>query len=507
MCLRSTSPNRGRVSASTSMRTSNRSTSSARTRRAPSPSSRACSRTSTSSISRRTVTVRARPSPGICSKRSNRASRSNGWCSTRSPSRRSGPPRKAHVTWTSTWSTRRRPGASWTGSTATRSHPCCGRRWRRSCRPAACSRWRPASSSQRERERMAFRSAGYWDVTAELDASVSDPQAAPPKFTAKLNTVDGRRVATGRDFDSLGAVRKPDEVRVLDEAAAAALATGLRGAQLTVSSVEQKPYTRKPYPPFMTSTLQQEAGRKLRFTSERTMSIAQRLYENGYITYMRTDSTTLSESAINAARNAGRPALRPGVRAPHPAPVHPQGEERAGGPRGDPPRRRRVPDPGSVAQRAGHRRVPALRADLAAHRGLADGRRARHHTEPADRRPGRRWRAGRVQRLRAHHHLPGFPEGLRREPGRPGRWRGRRRREPPAQPHPGAAGRRRRSHRRRAHHLAPGPLHRGLADQGAGRPGYRAAVDLQLDHQDDPGPRLRRTRRAARWCRPGWRSR
>lgn len=155
---------------------------------------------------------------------------------------------------------------------------------------------------QRERERMAFRSAGYWDVTAELDASVSDPQATPPRFFAKLNTVDGRRVAAGRDFDSLGAVKKPDEVLVLDEAAAAALANGLRGAQLAVSSVEQKPYTRKPYPPFMTSTLQQEAGRKLRFSSERTMSIAQRLYENGYITYMRTDSTTLSESAINAAR-------------------------------------------------------------------------------------------------------------------------------------------------------------------------------------------------------------
>ncbi len=159
---------------------------------------------------------------------------------------------------------------------------------------------------QRERERMAFRSAGYWDVTAELDASVSDPQASPPTFTAKLNSVDGRRVATGRDFDSLGAVRKPDEVLVLDEAAAGALATGLRGAQLAVSSVEQKPYTRRPYPPFMTSTLQQEAGRKLRFSSERTMSIAQRLYENGYITYMRTDSTTLSQSAINAARNQAR---------------------------------------------------------------------------------------------------------------------------------------------------------------------------------------------------------
>jgi DNA topoisomerase-1 len=159
---------------------------------------------------------------------------------------------------------------------------------------------------QRERERMAFRSAGYWDVTAELDASVSDEQASPPKFSAKLNSVDGKRVASGRDFDSLGGLRKPDEVLVLTEAAASALAGGLRGAQLSVASVEQKPYTRRPYPPFMTSTLQQEAGRKLRFSSERTMSIAQRLYENGYITYMRTDSTTLSETAINAARNQAR---------------------------------------------------------------------------------------------------------------------------------------------------------------------------------------------------------
>jgi DNA topoisomerase I len=155
---------------------------------------------------------------------------------------------------------------------------------------------------QRERDRMAFRSAVYWDVVAELDASVSDPKAAPPTFTARLTTVDGLRVATGRDFDSLGAVRKPSEVLVLDESSAGALATGLRGAQLTVASVEEKPYTRRPYPPFMTSTLQQEAGRKLRFSAERTMSIAQRLYENGYITYMRTDSTTLSQSAINAAR-------------------------------------------------------------------------------------------------------------------------------------------------------------------------------------------------------------
>jgi DNA topoisomerase I len=159
---------------------------------------------------------------------------------------------------------------------------------------------------QRERDRMAFRSAAYWDVVAELDASVSDPKAQPPTFTARLTGVDGLRVATGRDFDSLGAVRKPDEVVVLDESRANELAAGLRGAQLSVASVEEKPYTRRPYPPFMTSTLQQEAGRKLRFSAERTMSIAQRLYENGYITYMRTDSTTLSESAINAARTQAR---------------------------------------------------------------------------------------------------------------------------------------------------------------------------------------------------------
>jgi DNA topoisomerase I len=159
---------------------------------------------------------------------------------------------------------------------------------------------------QRERDRMAFRSAAYWDVVAELDASVSDPKAQPPIFTARLTSVDGLRVATGRDFDSLGAVRKPAEVTVLDEARAVSLATGLRGSQLSVGSVEEKPYTRRPYPPFMTSTLQQEGGRKLRFSAERTMSIAQRLYENGYITYMRTDSTTLSQSAIDAARTQAR---------------------------------------------------------------------------------------------------------------------------------------------------------------------------------------------------------
>ncbi|WP_078281827.1 type I DNA topoisomerase [Mycobacteroides franklinii] len=153
---------------------------------------------------------------------------------------------------------------------------------------------------QRERDRMAFRSAGYWDLGAELNAG---GEAKPPRFNARLLSVDALRVASGRDFDSLGHVKKADDVLVLDETRANALVAGLTQATLTVASVEEKPYTRKPYPPFMTSTLQQEAGRKLRFSSERTMSIAQRLYENGYITYMRTDSTTLSESALTAARS------------------------------------------------------------------------------------------------------------------------------------------------------------------------------------------------------------
>lgn len=162
----------------------------------------------------------------------------------------------------------------------------------------------------RERERMAFHSASYWDVVAQLDASVSDQAAQPPTFTARLVAVDDLRVATGRDFNSLGAVRKSDgvakEVIVLDETTAGELAAGLRGVQLSVASAEEKPYTRRPYAPFMTSTLQQEAGRKLRFSAERTMSVAQRLYENGYITYMRTDSTTLSQAAIDAARTQAR---------------------------------------------------------------------------------------------------------------------------------------------------------------------------------------------------------
>ena len=158
----------------------------------------------------------------------------------------------------------------------------------------------------RERERMAFRSAGWWGldatVTAEGEAARSAGADVSPSFAASLLAVDGTPLAGGKDFDSTGRLTTPDAVVVLDEAAARALAAGLEGAPLTVSSMTHKPYRRSPRAPFITSTLQQEAGRKLRFSSKRTMSVAQHLYEEGWITYMRTDSTTLSEQALTAAR-------------------------------------------------------------------------------------------------------------------------------------------------------------------------------------------------------------
>ncbi len=149
---------------------------------------------------------------------------------------------------------------------------------------------------QREQERMRFVAADYWDVVATFD---------PGAFTARLAALDGRKVAQGRDFRQDGALRGDDIVQ-LRETDARELADGLEGATFTVSSVDEKPYTRRPAPPFMTSTLQQEAGRKLRLSSQQTMRVAQRLYENGFITYMRTDSTTLSESALAAARDQAR---------------------------------------------------------------------------------------------------------------------------------------------------------------------------------------------------------
>ena len=161
---------------------------------------------------------------------------------------------------------------------------------------------------ERERERMRFRTASYWDVEGRFS-----PAAAPgdsTAFPATLVALDGSRVAAGRDFDDQGRLSRAGTV-VLDEAGARGLTDTLVGADFAVRSVEEKPYRSSPKAPFMTSTLQQEAGRKLRLGSVRCMQVAQRLYENGFITYMRTDSTSLSPQAIDAARSQARAMYGP----------------------------------------------------------------------------------------------------------------------------------------------------------------------------------------------------
>jgi DNA topoisomerase-1 len=153
---------------------------------------------------------------------------------------------------------------------------------------------------QRERERMAFRSATYWDLLGHFATQAREA------FSAELVSVEGRNIPAGKDFDSsTGKLRNP-QLLLLDEPAAQQLAERLRSASFRVTNVENRPYTNRPAPPFTTSTLQQEANRKLGYGARRTMDIAQSLYENGYITYMRTDSTNLAQVAVDAARDLVR---------------------------------------------------------------------------------------------------------------------------------------------------------------------------------------------------------
>jgi DNA topoisomerase-1 len=152
---------------------------------------------------------------------------------------------------------------------------------------------------ERERERIAFVPASYWDLAATFDTGKPEQ---PSAFEATLVALDGKRVAQGRDFSAQGQIRSA-EILHLDEATAQGLAERLRERPFEVKSIERKPYKRSPYAPFRTTTLQQEASRKLGFSAKYTMQVAQKLYENGFITYMRTDSIQLSETAINAARS------------------------------------------------------------------------------------------------------------------------------------------------------------------------------------------------------------
>ena len=156
---------------------------------------------------------------------------------------------------------------------------------------------------ERERERMSFAAADYWSLSAQFRVLGELEPGAPSVFSASLTAVDGAKVATGKDFNRDGQLRSPGAVH-LDEESANGLARGLADADIAVRSVEVKPYRRRPAAPFMTSTFQQEAGRKLRLSAAMAMRAAQSLYEKGYITYMRTDSTTLSDTALRAARAA-----------------------------------------------------------------------------------------------------------------------------------------------------------------------------------------------------------
>ncbi|AZM54617.1 type I DNA topoisomerase [Streptomyces sp. WAC 01529] len=156
---------------------------------------------------------------------------------------------------------------------------------------------------ERERERIAFRSAEYWDLTGTFGTGRAGDASDPSQLVARLTQVDGKRIAQGRDFSSVGQLKAGSAGTLhLDEANARALAAALQNTDFSVRSVESKPYRRSPYAPFRTTTLQQEASRKLGFGAKATMQVAQKLYENGFITYMRTDSTTLSDTAVSAAR-------------------------------------------------------------------------------------------------------------------------------------------------------------------------------------------------------------
>ncbi len=237
------------------------------------------------------------------------------------------------------WSTPRKRVASSTVCTATRFHPCSGRRCSPSCPRDACRVSPPGSSWSASGRGIRFRSASWWDLEGRFSRD------AQP-FSATLVSLDDKRLATGKDFSETGELRTPKGShgpgparRAQGEGPGRAAGRRLVHCHFGRGEAVQA----LPYAPFTTSTLQQEAGRKLRFSSARTMQTAQRLYENGYITYMRTDSTALSTTAVTARARPGRRAVRSRVRAGPAPPSRPQGEERARGARGDPSGGRVVP--------------------------------------------------------------------------------------------------------------------------------------------------------------------
>ena len=327
---------------------------------------------------------------------------------------------------------------------------------------------------ERERERIAFRAPAYWDLEGTFDAGAE--QFERPGLVA----VDGARVATGRDFDAAGELQGQGDVVAPRRAPRPRRSpTACATPTFAVRSVEDKPYRARPAAPFMTSTLQQEAAASCGCSAPATMRVAQRLYENGYITYMRTDSTTLSETALNAARAPGRASST----APSTSPTC-----RAGTTARSRTRRRRTrrsvrratrSAPRAGRRRARRRRVRALRPDLEAHRRLADGR--RRGTTVTVRLGGAAAADGRDAEFSASrhgHHLPRLPRRLR---GGPRRRRGR----GAATTRPGAAAAARSPRATPSAPAARAPqgtrdepaaaLHRGLPGQGARGARHRPA--------------------------------
>ncbi len=281
---------------------------------------------------------------------------------------------------------------------------------------------------ERERARMGFRSASWWGIdatfTVEGDAgAVEADEGEPRSFSASLVAVDGVTLASGKDFDPTGALSAPGSVAVLAEDEARTLAAGLADAPFAVKSISHKPFRRSPAAPFMTSTLQQEAGRKLRFSSKRAMQVAQRLYEGGWITYMRTDSTTLSGEALRAAR-----AQATTLYGAEYVPAQPRRYERkvknaqeaheAIRPAGE---SFRTPDEAARALSGDELRLYDLiwKRTVASQMADATGTSAQVRLGRRDQRRGPGSTGGRVRRIGQGHQLPRVPPCLCRGGGRP----------------------------------------------------------------------------------------
>ena len=340
---------------------------------------------------------------------------------------------------------------------------------------------------ERERARMAFHTAEYWDVAGTF-APVRRKAGDPETFTATLVSVDDVRLATGRDFDPATG-QAPADVLHLDEAGARGLAARLEGAPFEVVRVEEKPYRRRPYPPFMTSTLQQEAGPQVALVVRGHMRVAQRLYENGFITYMRTDSTTLSETALAAARAQARELYGDAY-----VPAEPriytrkvknaQEAHEAIRPAGDTFR-----TPGELAGQLSSEEFRLY--ELIWQRTLASQMSDAVGTTVSVRLAGTSVTDERVEFATSGRTItfPGFLRAYVEDVDESAEKDDAEKRLP--QLERGDALDAARVPGRRSHHLAAGALHRAVAGQGAGGARHRPPVDLRVDHADDPGSRLR----------------